>query len=201
MVAALWKSFVFGALLAAAIGPIALLIFSTAARQGLAAGGYAGLGAALADLLYALVAFSAGAVLLPLVARHEAAIRVSCSLLLVGLGAAMLMGTAPERSDRPSPDRVVGRLVPTFLLTIVNPMTFVIFAGIAPQLPVAGSPANAVLLAAALFAGSLAVQLAIAGAGAATGRALPGPRWQRTIRAAAGLGIVAFGVAGLVSRP
>jgi threonine/homoserine/homoserine lactone efflux protein len=53
---AFWKTLVFGVVLAASIGPIALLIFGTAARSGFAAGFYAGLGAALADLVYAPLA-------------------------------------------------------------------------------------------------------------------------------------------------
>ncbi|MDP9199667.1 MAG: hypothetical protein M3O07_10725 [Pseudomonadota bacterium] len=60
--------------------------------------------------------------------------------------------------------------------------------------PVAGSFGNATGLAAALFAGSLIVQVAIAGAGAGLGIALPGRRWQRAINAAAAAGILAFGV-------
>jgi threonine/homoserine/homoserine lactone efflux protein len=40
----MWKAFLFGAIVAAAIGPIALLIFALGARQGFRAGGTAGLG-------------------------------------------------------------------------------------------------------------------------------------------------------------
>ncbi|MGH8250983.1 MAG: hypothetical protein ACREVI_09875 [Steroidobacteraceae bacterium] len=54
MGAAFWKALLFGVVVAGSIGPIALLIFGTAARRGLAAGCFAGLGAALADLVYAL---------------------------------------------------------------------------------------------------------------------------------------------------
>ena len=70
----MWKAFLFGVIVAGAIGPIALLIFGTGARQGLAAGAYAGFGAALADLAYALAAFLAGAVVLPYLAEYELAI-------------------------------------------------------------------------------------------------------------------------------
>ena len=84
----------FGAVVAGAIGPIALLVFGMAARQGFAAGAFAGLGAALADFLYALAAFSIGALVMPLVAAHEKSIAVGCALLLIGLGAAMLLRLA-----------------------------------------------------------------------------------------------------------
>jgi threonine/homoserine/homoserine lactone efflux protein len=194
---ALWKAFVFGAVVAASIGPIALLIFGTAARQGFAAGAFTGLGAALADLLYALAAFWIGALLLPLVAAHETAIRVGCALLLVGLGAALLLNQLRAGDAPAAPRLAAGSLLPTFLLTIVNPMTLFVFAGIVPQLPLAGSLANAAWLALALFAGSLLVQWTIAGAGAALGSSLPGAGQQRAINVAAAMGILAFGIYGL----
>jgi threonine/homoserine/homoserine lactone efflux protein len=195
----MWKAFAFGAVVAGAIGPIALLVFGTAARQGFAVGAFAGLGAALADFLYALAAFSIGALVLPLVAAHEKPIAVGCALLLIGLGAAMLFRLAQVSEAAIAPRPAAQALMPTFLLTIVNPMTLVVFAGIVPQLPVAGSFAKAAALALALAAGSSAVQLAIAGSGAAVGRAMPGENGRRAVTAAAAAGIVAFGIYGLAS--
>lgn len=195
----MWMAFVFGAVVAGAIGPIALLIFGTAARQGIAAGAFAGLGAALADFLYALAAFSIGALLLPLVATYEKAIAVGCALLLVGLGAAMLLRLARGVEEAAVPRPAAQALLPTFLLTIVNPMTLVVFAGILPQLPVAGSIQKAAAFALALAAGSAAVQLVIAGSGAALGRALPSASGRRAVSAAAAAGIVTFGIYGLAS--
>jgi len=195
----MWKAFLFGAVVAAAIGPIALLIFGLGARQGFVAGAFAGLGAALADGLYALAAFVAGALLLPLLVGYELAIRIGCGLLLIGLGAWMLVGQL-RRSEVPVAPRPAGRyFLPTFLLTIVNPMTLVVFAGIVPQLPVAGSFARAAGLAFALASGSTAVQFAIAAAGHLVGRALPGDGWRHAISAASAIGILAFGLAGLAA--
>jgi putative LysE/RhtB family amino acid efflux pump len=193
----MWKAFLFGAIVAGAIGPIALLIFGTAARRGFAAGAFAGLGAALADFLYALAAFLAGALVLPLLAEREYAIRAACGLLLVAVGLAVLL-RAPRGTETPAaPGRAAHAFLPTFLLTIVNPMTLVVFAGIVPQLPVAGSAARAAPLALALAAGSAAVQLAIAGSGAAVGQALPGAGWRRAVSVGSAIGIIAFGLAGI----
>jgi threonine/homoserine/homoserine lactone efflux protein len=195
VVGALWKAFVFGAVVAGSIGPIALLIFGTAARAGFAAGAFAGLGAALADLIYALAAFWIGALILPQLSAHETAIRVGGALLLIGLGLSMLLNQRLS-TDAPA---AAGSLWPTFLLTIVNPMTLVVFAGIVPQLPLAGLTANAAMLALALCAGSALVQFLIAGFGAALGSALPGAGPRRAINIAAAAGILAFGVYGLVA--
>src|SRR6188508_2500195 len=128
----MWMAFVFGAVVAGAIGPIALLVFGTAARQGFAAGAFAGFGAALADFLYALAAFSVGALVLPLVAAHEKPIAVGCALLLIGLGASMLLRLARGGEEAVVAHPAAQALMPTFLLTIVNPMTLAVFAGIVP---------------------------------------------------------------------
>ena len=195
----MWKAFLFGVIVAGAIGPIALLIFGTGARQGFAAGALAGLGAALADLLYALSALSAGALVLPYLAEHERAIQVGCGLLLVALGAWMLFRLL-KAPDAPAAAVPAGSAFwPTFLLTVVNPLTFVVFAGVVPQLPVAGSLARAAGLALAVAAGSAAVNVAIGGSGAALGRVLPGEGGRRAVTAAAAAGIAAFGIYGLVA--
>ena len=201
MAGAFWKSLVFGVVLAGSIGPIALLILNTAARAGFRAGFFAGCGAALADLLYALVAFSAGAVLLPLLEAQARTVRIACAALLVALGLSMLVRGARLPDAPPVPSQAARALLPTFLLTLVNPMTIVVFAGFVPQLPLAGSIATAAWLAFALFLGSLAVQAALAGGGALVGAALPGAGWRRAINLASGAGVLAFGVAGLVQAP
>lgn len=195
----MWKAFFFGVIVAGAIGPIALLIFGTGARQGFAAGAFAGLGAALADLLYALAALLAGALVLPYLAEHERAIEIACALLLVALGAWLLLAQFRPGEAAAAPSPAAHAFLPTFSLTVVNPMTFVMFAGVVPQLPVAGSAGNAAALALALAAGSAAVNVAIGGCGAALGRALPGERGRRMVSAAAAFGILAFGISGLVA--
>ena len=199
MAGGLWKAFVFGAVVAGAIGPIALLIFGKAAREGMAAGFVAGAGAALADLAWALAAFSIGALVLPLLAAHDTAIRLGCALVLIGLATWMLVNLARRGAAPAAAPPAARAFLPTFGLTIVNPMTLVVFAGIVPQLPVAGSLANAAALAVALAAGSLVVQSAIAGAGAGLGAALPGDGWRRAVTAAAAAGILAFGIYGLAA--
>jgi putative LysE/RhtB family amino acid efflux pump len=192
----MWKAFVFGAVVAGAIGPIALLVFGTAARRGIRRRRVRGTRRGAADFLYALAAFLIGALVMPLVAAHENPLRSACALLLIGLGAAMLFGSrgGGRRSCRSLPQA----LMPTFLLTIVNPMTIVVFAGIVPQLPVAGSFAKAAALALALAAGARLSSLRSRDRRRArTGDA--GEERQARVTAAAAAGIVAFGIYGLAS--
>ncbi len=196
---AIWKALVFGVVVAGSIGPIAILIFGTGARRGFAPACFAGLGAALADLLYALAAFTIGALVLPLLAEHATAIRVGCALLLIGLGLSMLLSGSGSAGETLASRHAASSMLQTFLLTLVNPMTLVFFAGFMPQLPIAGSFAAAISLAFALFAGSFLVQAGFAAVGALVGAVLPGRGWQRTIKYAAAAGILAFGIAGLVA--
>ena len=80
------RSFVFGATLAAAVGPIALLILGYGMRAGLKPALGAGLGAALADLTYALAAFTIGSLLLARLVEHERVFRLWSAAALVGVG-------------------------------------------------------------------------------------------------------------------
>ena len=195
----MWKAFVFGVIVSGTVGPIALLIFGTGARRGFAAGSAAALGAALADFLYALGAFLLGALILPFVAVHRAAIDVGCALLLVGFGGWMLLVQLRPGPPAEALEPAARQFLPTFLLTFLNPITLVIFAGFVPQLPVAGSLAMAALLALSLGAGSAVVGLGFAGTGAALGKALPGEGARRAVSAAAALGILGFGLYGLAA--
>ena len=199
MDAAFLKSVAFGLAVAASIGPIALLILGTSATRGLRAGCFAALGAALADFAFALLAFSAGALILPLLAAVATAIRIGAATVLIGFAIAMMVREfGAGMAHATAAGRRARALLSTFLLTLVNPMTLVIFAGFVPQLPLAGSLVTAALLAFGLCAGSLAVQLALAISGWLLGAALPGRGWRRSINLAGATGILVFGVAGLL---
>ena len=78
-------------------------------------------------------------------------------------------------------------------------MTFVVFAGVVPQLPVAGSLSRAAGLAFALAGGSTLVNVAIGGFGAALRQVLPGEGGRRAVTAAAAAGIAAFGIYGIAT--
>lgn len=194
----MWKAFVFGVIVSGTVGPIALLIFGTGARQGFATGALAALGAALADFLYALLAFLLGALVLPVLVEHRHAIDVACALLLIAFGAWMMISQLRQGPAPTAPTSGTRVFLPVFLLTALNPMTLVIFAGFVPQLPVAGSPLVATGLALALGAGSVTVGAGFAAAGAALGKAMPGERGRRAVSLAAAAGILAFGILGLV---
>jgi threonine/homoserine/homoserine lactone efflux protein len=198
---ALARSFFFGVTMAAAVGPIALLIVSYGVRDGFKPAAAAGLGAALADLAYAGIAFALGSLLLSGLARHEAAVKAGSALTLVLFGAGLAgraLRASPAAAPSVQPTRVTAPLVTTFALTIVNPLTIVLFAAFSAQLPAATSGRAIGAAAFALFLGSLAVQLVWAAGGSVVARLLSHVGGLRVLNVASGAAIAAFGVAGIV---
>ncbi len=89
-------------------------------------------------------------------------------------------------------------LITTFALTIVNPLTIVLFAAFSTQLPAAASAQTIGASAFALFLGSLVVQLVWAAGGSAAARFLSHVAAIRALNVASGIAIAAFGIAGVV---
>lgn len=195
------KSFLFGVTMAAAVGPIALLIVSYGIRAGFKPAAAAGLGAALADLVYAASAFALGSLLLAALARHQPVLKLASALTLIVFGV-WLAGRAwralPAAARSVEAGRVAAPLITTFALTIVNPLTIVLFAVFSAQLPVAESAYAIGAAAFALFLGSLVVQLVWAAGGSIVARFLSHAAALKALNVASGIAIAAFGVAGIV---
>ena len=197
------RSFAFGVTLAAAVGPIALLILGYGIRGGLRPAVGAGFGAALADLTYALAAFSIGSLILTRLAEHEGAFRRGSAITLLAVGvwvfARAARGAAFESASAARGDmsRPFGT---TYLLTLVNPLTIVVFTTFAAQLPLTASRTAAVLCAFSLFLGSLMMQLVFAAGGATLSRVVSRPGWIRALNMLSGAAIAVFGVTALMKR-
>lgn len=198
----LLAAFLFGLIIASAIGPIAVLIMTTGLTRGRGAGLRAAAGAALADFIYACAALGFGAALTPLLGAHRAGLRLAASIVLIGFGLHML------RAMRASAAGTAAALAPsarpflaTLALTLVNPLTIIAFGGFTGQITgqITGNitPGMALACAAALACGSLSVASLLALGGAALGRVLTSPahiHWLNLLSAAA---IIGFGLAGL----
>ncbi len=198
----MFKAFLFGITIAIAIGPIALLVVSTSMTHGLLAGSRVALGAALADFTLASLAFGIGEAATRALADIGPALPIFSALVLIGFGAWMISAAARTGDSRAAdPGGAGGRPIGTIgttLLTLANPLTIVGFVAFAltglPRMEIPGILAHAL----AVFAGSLAIQLTLASAGAGLGLVLS-PALIRGLNLASGLGIAAFGVWGLVS--
>jgi threonine/homoserine/homoserine lactone efflux protein len=195
------RAFAFGILLAGAVGPIALLIATNSLRFGLVSGIQSAVGAALGDLTYAVVAAIAGVSITTALVAHTQQIHLAGSAALVLFGtyiviqasrsgmAAEAHGGAPM-SSRPLPA--------TYLLTLVNPITTVVFAGFIAQLPTSLSASRLCLVVASLFMGSLVVQLGIAIGAGLVGKRLNEGGSVRNLNVLSGVGLIGFGLFGFL---
>lgn len=189
------RALLFGVTIAAPIGPIALLLVHIGLNHRLPAALLAALGVAAADLTYAVIALTVGAALAGALSAHRLALQGFSSLLLFALGLWLAhKALRTPQLTQPLEQRApgAGRL---YLLTLANPLTIVLFVGFAGQLHATGATEIAVD-SAMLFAGSLMVQAAYAGFGAALQRWLTDARAVRIFNVASGVGIALFGLYG-----
>jgi arginine exporter protein ArgO len=162
--------------IAVPVGPIAVLIMSLTARTSLRVGVAAGLGAATADGLYALLAVLGGAALAGLIAPLAGPLRGVAAVLLLGL-AAYTAWTAIRRHRRPDPARPVEATTPgrayagLLALTLLNPVTMVYFAA----LVLGRGQGGGVPFVTGAFLASASWQVLVAGGGSLVGRILTGP--------------------------
>lgn len=167
------------------VGAIGVLIVGLAARQRFATGAGAGLGAAVADGMYATIAVLGGAAAAHAIAPAATPLRWIAASVLLGIAGWTAYGAvrhyrdpaaAPARGGAmTSPGRA---FVGVLGLTLLNPATIVYFVAL-----VVGGQATAKLTAgtgsafvAAAFVASASWQLFLAGGGSLIGRVLTGPR-------------------------
>jgi arginine exporter protein ArgO len=172
---ALAAGIVAGLAVAIPLGAIGVLIVDLGVRGGFRPAFLAGLGTALADGLYAMVAavagLAVGAWLAP--AEHAIALVAAAALAAVGIYGLIALRREPAARALPPADH---RLVARFLaLTAVNPATAATFAGLIVGLPAvahASAPGKAAFVVGA-FGASLAWQSTLAGGGALMRHGLP----------------------------
>ncbi|OJF15353.1 LysE family transporter [Couchioplanes caeruleus] len=178
------------------VGAIAVLIAGLTARTSLRVGAAAGLGAATADGVYALLAVLGGAALAGLIAPIAAPLRWAAAAVLLLLAA----HTAWSALTKPATTRETDRTTPMAAyagilgLTLLNPATVVYFAALVLGRGGEGGGAWFVLGA---FLASASWQLLIAASGALAGRFLTGGR-ARLITALASSAVIAVLAVALV---
>lgn len=176
MSAAFLSGVVAGYGVAVPVGAIGVLIAGLSARTSLRVGAAAGLGAATADGVYALVAVLGGAAIAGVVAPIAGPLHWVAAVVLLVLAVVTAIGAfrkpASERADRPGMN--AWRAYSGILgLTLLNPATVVYFVALVLGRGGAGGGAWFVIGA---FLASASWQLLIAGGGSLVGRLLTGSR-------------------------
>ncbi len=194
------QTFIFGITLAISVGPIAILILNQGINCGLRNGAMCGLGAAIADLTYAIVAFTIGGLLIPLLEDQKEIIPIVSSAVLVLFGIWMIYSTLKKRSsEKKSKYSLTCKypLITTYGLTIANPLTIVVFIGFAGLLTSEGE-VNIFAHALIIFIASLLVQMLIAFAGSKLATFFSRPKTLLYFNLASAFGIMLLGISKLL---
>jgi threonine/homoserine/homoserine lactone efflux protein len=120
-----------GFLVAAAIGPIAMLCIRTTLERGRIAGIAAGMGVALADTIYAAVGAYGISFVGAALTSGEAWLKLVGGIVLIAFGIYLARKqpvTAAEEQEVPK--SIVADFAMTLGLTLTNPMTILSFAGL-----------------------------------------------------------------------
>jgi threonine/homoserine/homoserine lactone efflux protein len=124
------KGLVVGFLLAAPIGPIALLCVQRTLTMSRLAGFLSGLGAATADAVYGCIAALGLTLISKLLTEHRNWLQVVGGAFLCIVGVRTFFAKVVERKAAPRWPGLVGAFFSALFLTLTNPMTFVAFAAI-----------------------------------------------------------------------
>lgn len=157
------KSALIGLSIAAPVGPIALLIVQRTLAEGLKVGFACGLGTAVADALYGLLAAFGLVAASPLLEDVTRWVGLAGALFLLWLGLRIVVSrpaTRAAKAERGGRLRLPAAFLTTFLLTLSNPLTIVSFLAVFASLGVAasGGADAAATVVLGVFLGSLAYQ-------------------------------------------
>jgi arginine exporter protein ArgO len=176
MSAAFLSGVVAGYGVAVPVGAIGILIAGLSARTSLRVGAAAGLGAATADGIYALIAVVGGAAVAGVVAPIATPLRWAAAAVLLGMAVMTAWGALRKRTAAARPERPATALrayAGILGLTLLNPATVIYFAALVLGRSGEGGGFWFVLGA---FLASASWQLLIAGGGSLVGRLLTGDR-------------------------
>lgn len=125
---------VIGLAVTAPLGPVNILVIRNAIRRGFGVAFLVGLGAVLADVLYAAAAAYGVKWVSTLIADYAEPLLILGGLLLVVMGIWLARKhvhlTAIEGEEKPGAARIIGKMLTAFGLTITNPGEFFGFLAI-----------------------------------------------------------------------
>ena len=192
---------ILGFAIAAAVGPIGLLCIRKTLQYGRFSGLFSGLGAAVADALYAAVAAFGLTFILDALVAGQLWLRLGGGVFLLYLGWKTFFAKAQDKNQDVSHTTLLNDFVSTFLLTLTNPTTILsflaIFAGVGLS-TVHESSWDATTLVLGVLLGS-SVWWLLLSEGVTLFRKKVSGKVMRWINRIAGMMIAAFGIAALVS--
>jgi threonine/homoserine/homoserine lactone efflux protein len=150
-----FKGFGIGFTVAAVIGPIGILCIRRTLSDGQAVGLAIGLGAALADATYSLIAGFGLTFIANFMLSQQVLLHFVGGIFLLYLGFKTFRDEPTTHAATVSGTGLIGTAFSTFFLTLTNPMTIISFAAIFAALGIdASNYASGIKLVSGVFLGS-----------------------------------------------
>src|SRR5580692_6006246 len=167
MLALFIKGLIIGFAIAAPVGPIGVLCIQRSLHDGFKIGLMTGMGAALADGTYGLIAGFGLTAISSMLVAHQFWIRLIGGVFLIYLGVKILLTTPREKSASDKSDKSPWHaFATTYFLTLTNPMTILSFVAIFAGLGLGSAStdySNAILLVMGIILGSAIWWLLLSG--------------------------------------
>jgi len=202
MLALFIKALIIGFAIAAPVGPIGVLCIQRTLHHGFKIGFMTGMGAALADGTYGLIAGFGLTAISSLLIMHQFWIRLIGGLFLLYLGIKLFM-TVPQQRSASKPDRSSWHAFSTtYLLTVTNPATILSFVAIFAGLGLGTSNTDysqAIVLVSGIILGSAIWWFSLSGGVAFILHHRLSPAVMRSINRLSGMIIIIFGIYALLT--
>lgn len=131
MLILLLKGLIIGLAIAAPVGPIGILCIQRSLHDGFKVGLMTGMGAALADGTYGLVAGFGLTAISSMLINYQFYIRIIGGIYLVYLGIKLMMTKPRDRSEEGNYDKSpLHAFATTYVLTLTNPTTILSFIAV-----------------------------------------------------------------------
>lgn len=160
------KGLILGFSVAAPIGPIGILCINRCLRNGFWSGLSTGMGAASADVIYALIAGLGISAVSEFLLSEKLMIQVAGLAFLLYLGLKIFFEKPGRKASTPESKNLLADYATSLGLTITNPMTILFFIAIFSGLGFVNSGANytnVLMLVIGVFLGSFAWWLFLSG--------------------------------------
>ncbi len=121
-----------GVLASVPLGPIGVLIIQRTLQKGRFSGFFSGMGAALSDSVYAIVAGFSLSFIIDFIEEKQALLQLFGSVVLLGFGIFLFLSNpvGALRKQNTGASNYFNDFATTFAITITNPMILFIFLGI-----------------------------------------------------------------------
>ncbi len=203
MYALFLKGLIIGFAIAAPVGPIGVLCIQRSLHNGFKIGLMTGLGAALADGVYGLIAGFGLTAISSFLISYQFWVRLIGGLFLIYIGIKTLL-TPPTTERKAQPDKsALHAFVTTFFLTLTNPATILSFIAVFAGLglgTVNTDYGHAVVLVSGIILGSAVWWILLSGGVAFILHHKVPPSFMRIINVISGLIILVFGILAMVYR-